>query len=1827
MRIPSEFYYQDSNTQYSNYPTGQIDINRLINGLAYWRLPNFQPLPKTLIVDLPRSYIRYQGEEIINKLTQLVTQGFTIYLWRRQRGTELAALDKFIPESSTMNYCNPYPITRPKLINQAADFLNLPLHQLFILDEYWMNAWDSGERPARYVSSYYLGLFDSPAKAIKILKSAFPPLSEIHVTHVDQYLFDLASYPDLKIVYDITTLECDGQFTSNGRDLLQVKNNVFAISDFIGLKKLWFKSIKLNEFLCFFNQALFNFNHLTQATLIFAHIDNDILKKFLAKAPNLYRINLKHYGKGLGSADSLFSQNRPIQDISLYRFNLTSQIIENLVENFPQLISLQLEQCHVDIIPVSLPSLMALQILELNECSLSLDNLQQLIKLCPNLENISLSNFGDYLEIKFYIQLILSKNNIEVNFIKKPDVIYPNNSDQSSDANPLTLTTPIDPVHEPGSYRYLNPKHNNNLDNNDSKNQSMVTQKLLHYCELTGKQVDLSQIPGLCVPLSRLFLQSNTAQWQKLLDDLMHWNNDLPIYPELVEFFDKLVDEVKKNRTIDYFIGDNLKSVFSLKPERLLLSNPWHAIGVKYHHAASQWEVYDPNFINGVKYCDSEALLQIVKTCLGNLINITDFPIILTPLIQNPQTFITEGGLLSLAYATNRVELLKLLPPADQYSQTALDGLLLRSLQFKPAWLLALACSQTQINRYTLDLLIAFIHKNPRYYELKLTQSLAEVPNAEQQRFLTLIRHNLQLQQNELHWPDNLFSNWFKVKKINVDTLKPRKNLKKYDCYFQPWLKKPTLTTTAQDYCQKLVHGSNKQLILCKDNNHLQGLRYHLERYCTAQQLPFIYLHSPDDLVCSAPFIERKGKQGILKAGPGGRLHNFLTQHRRAIIVINYAQFNDEDFIRLKSIFSAKPSIDGTPVHASIIGLAYDSNSIEGFDFIEDCPLDHAILQEAIPHLPLIEAEKNDKLAPVNLFHSPRWEELLLGYWIFKKRKLRFIDGQLAQALQCSPTVEISNGLWDDAEFIRLWRDAYLRGFIEFQGQIIKLPAQFRLVKREGYDLAHLDEYIQFDIEPHTTPHVLNPSLLGQFFMRHHFDESTHQLDTLPGLIEDHTGQSIHINLTRDLQDSEWARLWDCCRQYQVHLICHHSKPVKWSTLKPSTPPSSAWDKKLNPTLLLHSNDVDVAIIDLTNNQDNWQVIDISECSPPDLLWRTKASFNPQQSGFEFEQAPAALLTGLAQKQKIILKGYFSQHLADALAPLLLSRQQAIQVDGTLVIVSSNLNEFAYIGYQTHNHPNSKEPLAKQLAKQRFQKRKPGQDSKLAWIGLISLPAKITPTAFDAAQSEQKTQAFINERIQRVHEVLQDEPYVVLTGLTAVGKTTFVQQDFLRPGERLYQEETNAKAWVQDKAPGRKYLFIDETTLEHCDQSKFESLFNNPPGILLDGTYFILNSDYKAIFATNPLQYGGDRRLPSLFQRHGNAVLFNPLPGEFIYEKQIKPLLKNTALQGHSIEIAQLLLAVYHFVSGCSAHEVLISPREVEMMVILSLLHYQNHPHKKPLEIAQYYAYLVANPLVPNQYRQTFEQRFGCAAIADMKIDVSPSNKSYVITSSRQTAYYTLQELLRLHQARQQSADYRGGLGGVLLQGIIGTGKRHLCKEILHSQGYHKVRSKQANPGKIYYELPSSMAPDDKHKLLLHAFDEGAIVLIKDVQYSPSIERLLNALLMGRTPEGEKPKQAGFMALVLQRPEFKKVSPAISRRLLQITLEEYSHQEMVKILCQKGVTASKADLVVSAYERQTQTARENNYRIKPTFSDAIRLFAPALVKEKQREKDESSHRI
>ena len=325
-------------------------------------------------------------------------------------------------------------------------------------------------------------------------------------------------------------------------------------------------------------------------------------------------------------------------------------------------------------------------------------------------------------------------------------------------------------------------------------------------------------------------------------------------------------------------------------------------------------------------------------------------------------------------------------------------------------------------------------------------------------------------------------------------------------------------------------------------------------------------------------------------------------------------------------------------------------------------------------------------------------------------------------------------------------------------------------------------------------------------------------------------------------------------------------------------------------------------------------------------------------------------------------------------------------------------------------------------------------------------------------------------------------------------------------------------------------------------------------------------TQFGGLFSKNPTILVGNK-LHYLTNRHkvifvddleedcnvsqGRTIFFEMPPPVVIYEKMLKPILESSCLSESEQREASLSIL------GCYK-----SPREAQLMALL----------------------------IAEQGLSFEEQPFKTAVIST----------KFVITPSRQKLMTDLDDLLMLRATKGQ-----GGVRGIIIEGNPGIGKSEMVLLAL------KQRKLEAN--KHFYPIAASMPLKEKQELLLKAWNEGAVVVMDELNAGSMPVDLLKKLLKGRY-QGRPPQHSGFLLFATQNPEHiasgrQKIPDVLKKLCMNIELSEYLQEECQHIL--KIRCPEKSDLeqraISEAYVQQRTYAQKNHLIGVPTFRDFINI--------------------
>lgn len=209
MPLDPIFYYQQKNTTASyNYDAEGIPVvERLIKKQAWWKKSDFgfDNNPRALILAdwTAFNWSEEKNQLIILKLTDLLQQGFPLYLW--QDGRVVALTLDLIRDLDEAFYREKITLAYPdEIIKAAISQHSLTSEQILILDDYWINYLaNDNQRPAgrsldagdiHALSSSYLII----EKIIAIAQQSKPALCAITHNNFSNYINQLIQWPQFR---------------------------------------------------------------------------------------------------------------------------------------------------------------------------------------------------------------------------------------------------------------------------------------------------------------------------------------------------------------------------------------------------------------------------------------------------------------------------------------------------------------------------------------------------------------------------------------------------------------------------------------------------------------------------------------------------------------------------------------------------------------------------------------------------------------------------------------------------------------------------------------------------------------------------------------------------------------------------------------------------------------------------------------------------------------------------------------------------------------------------------------------------------------------------------------------------------------------------------------------------------------------------------------------------------------------------------------------------------------------------------------------------------------------------------------------------------------------------------------------------------------------------------------------------------------------------------------------------------------------------------------------------------------------------------------------
>jgi hypothetical protein len=1044
---------------------------------------------------------------------------------------------------------------------------------------------------------------------------------------------------------------------------------------------------------------------------------------------------------------------------------------------------------------------------------------------------------------------------------------------------------------------------------------------------------------------------------------------------------------------------------------------------------------------------------------------------------------------------------------------------------------------------------------------------------------------------------------------------------------------KPVFT----DVLNQIDQSRGKNTLLClSQSSDIYTCLSHIREKSSGR--PIFYVDSPDQLRTSLKRLKLNADRTLCEIvnPPAGLLHDFLIQHLHTdpppIIVINWENFKPSDMVQFNSVIDvANRRVDNTPISAGTTIVGLHSRSEKMMDLLGDSSFVsrhatggiHDLTANPIPP-PAVHAVASASAAAVsgilrvNLHNSPRWQDILIGKAFVDGDQLRWRDGELAQLIPPSSIshIEFINPPINDRAFNNFIADLRAGLPINFLNQVKPLGRTIDVKTSERPEfLSGVTIEVARSNLFQADAYIINSSTFEQCL---HGKKITDEglLITEKGLLEVHANGVLKLCLSDTLSDSQWSLLLDYAKKFNVTLNLSITRNVTIPSgivFKERTVSEEA--ARVDPTnRFIVSDDIEYSVLKLQRELPKETIIvDFSETALDDLFCKTQ--HRTTDSGFAFNKRLSSIWESLSSGNTVILKGACSQEMLDYLSTLF-SPQPYFYLEGQkhffpgkLIVVSSPLSKAApWLGVEHQKIslvekqsllglPLDESAQNKSLIQLSMDHRKTImppktilQDAVLPLDSATEVDMQSAASSYDLSLSS--CENFEKNRLFAVKHVLAYSPFVLLEGAPGVGKSYFMRSLQSDPSIKFYREDEIEK-WATDpdelidpddpeKGFKKKILFRDEINLRGTDCSQDRDLLNDPASIFVDGKYYQPSEHCKIMYAQNPLDYGGERHEPKLFQDLPDCkVVFDQMTPAFILHRILKPIFETTFDATESERRATKIIQD-HFTS-------MRSIRDLQTKAI-----FECSLHRHPI------------PPTP--------------AVGTKQVCLGLND--FVLTTSRFEPYKDVLTLLQARKFKRELPESApdgarfNGANGLVLQGPPGVGKSEFIESVLKSEGYseitHHTPPSAIESGKVYYRLRASLSNEEKLSILHHAFQQGAILIIDEIDSCPLLEDYLNAYLVGEDIHGKRAEKPGFTLFsTANGAEMKgrRVLPApLKSRMLALEFNEYSREDLVSILHAKFIPPMdphrqlKLDMIsflVDGFLKEQQSNKET----PPTFRD------------------------
>jgi hypothetical protein len=684
--------------------------------------------------------------------------------------------------------------------------------------------------------------------------------------------------------------------------------------------------------------------------------------------------------------------------------------------------------------------------------------------------------------------------------------------------------------------------------------------------------------------------------------------------------------------------------------------------------------------------------------------------------------------------------------------------------------------------------------------------------------------------------------------------------------------------------------------------------------------------------------------------------------------------------------------------------------------------------------------------------------------------------------------------------------------------------------------------------------------------------------EEIPGLIQRHAHQHLHLFISSPLTEAQWYSLFAEAKTHHVRLELDLAPRVNLPQGMAVASAETKYEVEAEEKSPGHELHVTNLADTLQKKYPNALVFHVEDYHIGDLLYR----LDFQKKGVRFEPfvlIKSDVLKALIQGQDVVLRGAFSDELLAELQPLLLGQvltlpnQEKITIKGRLICLvepDPSLDLSAYA-----------EPLLQQTMGETEQ------------------------ATFKKVSSDNPQQDLLH------HLKIKGEPFIIsMEGPTGAGKTEAIHQLKAQDSSiHFYHEFSGFKRWANDKSQTEKVLVIDESNMEDVDLMMFAKLFDDktPKKILYQGTIYELDNYHKLIIIANPIEgYKGSRIEQKLLKDPRILHLqCSDLSFDNIEERILLPILKAKGIindQERQDISAQLIQAYQTELSraAASGRKTPFTVRELQELVLKiiqrnSVLQADQRSFKQRLDQVFNQMMMHAGDVLVSVI-QTKELLRPKQILGFFMGLLATKPKSFVVTAGNTDLLADLYHFIAIRKTLKMEASdpnkkllTRVGLNAFLLEGKPGTGKTALFAHVLKDAGFQlvKVPFDQDYPpaALVCYQIDASLPAEVQIYWILKAFTLGHGYLIDELDSCyPPLEKTLNAVQSGIHPETHEPSpNPGCFGLFSGNgPAFcgrDLIGPATRHRCEQRKTELFAKEDLRPIFAERYPEEAENDIL------------------------------------------------